>query len=217
MWFLVQVRRMWFLVQEKCVLHQRKKGNRENTWINTNLEVLKGVSWLEMSNTVLRHMKTSSSILLKSFSEGKPSQIRMLNFSFLKGAYVPCTSAETFSDSSQLLLLLFCPCAVCWWILEADPHLLCLHGSLTSFLSKMVYFGTPICPFSTKSLLHLHGFLLTRLFFQSLKNSVSRGIRYKIFWMIKLQFCQVNHNCKSISQNWRINTLSPKSIQTEQS
>ena len=33
----------------------------------------------------------------------------------------------------------------------------------------MVYFGTLICPFSTKSLLHLHGFLLTRLFFQSLK------------------------------------------------
>ena len=34
----------------------------------------------------------------------------------------------------------------------------------------MVNFGTLICPFSTKSLLRLHGFLLTWLFFQSLKN-----------------------------------------------
>ena len=33
----------------------------------------------------------------------------------------------------------------------------------------MVYFGTLICPFSTKSLLRLHGFLHTLLFFQSLK------------------------------------------------
>ena len=33
----------------------------------------------------------------------------------------------------------------------------------------MVYFGTLICPLSTKSLLRLHGFLLTRLFLQSLK------------------------------------------------
>ena len=39
------------------------------------------------------------------------------------------------------------------------------HG----FLNNTVYFGTLICPFSTKSLLHLHGFLLTQLFFQSLK------------------------------------------------
>ena len=52
-----------------------------------------------------------------------------------------------------------------------------LHGSLTTrfskqhgFLNNTVYSGTLICPFSTKSLLHLHGFLLTRLFF-----SVSRG------------------------------------------
>ena len=33
----------------------------------------------------------------------------------------------------------------------------------------MVYFSNLICPFSTKSLLRLHGFLLTQLFFQSLK------------------------------------------------
>ena len=33
----------------------------------------------------------------------------------------------------------------------------------------MVYFCALICPFSTKALLGLHGFLLTRLFFQSLK------------------------------------------------
>ena len=51
-----------------------------------------------------------------------------------------------------------------------------LHGSLTTrFLNNTVYFGTLICPFSTKSLLRLHGFLLTWLFFQSLKNRVSRG------------------------------------------
>ena len=40
---------------------------------------------------------------------------------------------------------------------------------LTQFSNNTVYFGILICPFSTKSLLHLHGFLLTRLFFQSLK------------------------------------------------
>ena len=44
-----------------------------------------------------------------------------------------------------------------------------LHG----FLNNTVYFGTLICPFSTKSLLCLHSFLITRLFFQS-PNSVSR-------------------------------------------
>ena len=42
---------------------------------------------------------------------------------------------------------------------------LSLHG----FLNNMIYFGTLICPFSTKSLFRLHGFLLTRFFFQSLK------------------------------------------------
>ena len=35
--------------------------------------------------------------------------------------------------------------------------------------NNTVYFGTLISPFSTKSLLCLHGFLLTQLFFQSLK------------------------------------------------
>ena len=39
------------------------------------------------------------------------------------------------------------------------------HG----FLNNTVYFGTLICPFSTKLLLRLHGFLLTQLFFQSLE------------------------------------------------
>ena len=43
-----------------------------------------------------------------------------------------------------------------------------LHGS-DGFLNSTVYFGTLICPFSTKSLLRLHGFLLTRLLFKSLK------------------------------------------------
>ena len=41
--------------------------------------------------------------------------------------------------------------------------------SNNTFLNNTVYFGTLICPFSTKSLLRLHSFLLTRLFFQSLK------------------------------------------------
>ena len=36
-------------------------------------------------------------------------------------------------------------------------------------LNNTVYFGTLICPVKTKSLLRLHGFLLTQLFFQSLK------------------------------------------------
>ena len=39
------------------------------------------------------------------------------------------------------------------------------HG----FLNNTVYFGTRICLFSTKSLLRLHGFLLTRLFLRCLK------------------------------------------------
>ena len=39
------------------------------------------------------------------------------------------------------------------------------HG----FLNNTVYFGTLICPLSTKLLLRLHSLLLTRLFFQSLK------------------------------------------------
>ena len=39
----------------------------------------------------------------------------------------------------------------------------------TGFLNIIVFFGTLLCPYSTKSLLHQHGFLLTRLFFQSLK------------------------------------------------
>ena len=43
---------------------------------------------------------------------------------------------------------------------------LCLHG----FLDNTVYFGTLICPFSTKSLLCLHG-----CFSKVSKNSVSRG------------------------------------------
>ena len=43
-------------------------------------------------------------------------------------------------------------------------------GSLTTrFLDNTVYFRTLICPFSTKSLLCLRGFLHTQLFFQSLK------------------------------------------------
>ena len=37
------------------------------------------------------------------------------------------------------------------------------------FILGLAYFGTLIWPFSTKSLLRFHGFLLTKLFFQSLK------------------------------------------------
>ena len=44
------------------------------------------------------------------------------------------------------------------------------HG----FLNNTVYFGTLICPFSTKSLVRLHGFALTQLLFQSLKNRVHK-------------------------------------------
>ena len=40
---------------------------------------------------------------------------------------------------------------------------------LQRYRNKTVYFGALICPFSTKSLLRLHSFLLTRLFVQSLK------------------------------------------------
>ena len=44
------------------------------------------------------------------------------------------------------------------------------------FLNNTVYFGTLICPFSTKSLLCLHGFLLTQLIFQSLKKPYKQRI-----------------------------------------
>jgi hypothetical protein len=61
------------------------------------------------------------SMLLKSFSEGKPSQCllksecwkifnllkwKYLLSSFLNGVFVLCTSVETFSDSSQWKYLL---------------------------------------------------------------------------------------------------------------
>ena len=44
---------------------------------------------------------------------------------------------------------------------------LSLHG----FLNNTAYFGTLICPFSNKSLLRLHGFLLTRFFPKSQKTA----------------------------------------------
>ena len=50
---------------------------------------------------------------------------------------------------------------------------------LTWFSINMVHFGTLICPFSTKSILRLHSFLLTRLIFQSL--SVSRLLDSFVF------------------------------------
>ena len=43
------------------------------------------------------------------------------------------------------------------------------NTKLHDFLNNTIYFCTLICPFRTKSLLRLHGFLLTGLFFQSLK------------------------------------------------
>ena len=48
---------------------------------------------------------------------------------------------------------------------------------LHSFLNNTVYFGTLICPFRTKSLLHLHGFLLTYtvVFPKSQKTCLSTG------------------------------------------
>ena len=42
-------------------------------------------------------------------------------------------------------------------------------SKIDGFLNNTVYLGTLICSFSKKSLLPLQGFLLTRLFFQSLK------------------------------------------------
>ena len=53
------------------------------------------------------------------------------------------------------------------------------------FLNNTVYFGTLISPFSTKSLLRLHSFLLTRLFFQSLKKQYNqRTVRWSKMSMI---------------------------------
>ena len=62
--------------------------------------------------------------------------------------------------------------------------------NLKQFLNNTVYFGTLICPFSTKSLLRLHGFLLTWLFFQSLKK---QKFRRGLTWIATMDFaCSKN-------------------------
>ena len=67
------------------------------------------------------------------------------------------------------------------------------------FLNNTVYFGTLICPFSTKSLLRLHGFLLTRLFFQSLKNRANSFVSLISLWANRLEHVLIksinNKNC----------------------
>ena len=74
----------------------------------------------------------------------------------------------------------------------------------------MVYFGTLICPFSTKSLLRLHGFLLTRLFFQSLKKQRKQKTPLYMYCHFSDTFVGQNHNVRLISVRWyaeRHNTI----------
>ena len=57
------------------------------------------------------------------------------------------------------------------------------HG----FLNYTVYFGALICPFSTKSLLHLHG-----CFSKVSKNSVSRGPPVQTVWaLLRRDQCRI--------------------------
>ena len=62
----------------------------------------------------------------------------------------------------------------------------------------MVYFGTLICPFSTKSLLRLHGFLLTLLFFQSLKWTNLLSMIH-VFLLLKILKLQKRHALKTLA------------------
>ena len=55
-----------------------------------------------------------------------------------------------------------------------------LHG----FLNSTIYFGTLICPFSTKSLLRLPGLVLTRFFFQS----KAEDLLYKVVFNVNFIF-----------------------------
>ena len=74
----------------------------------------------------------------------------------------------------------------------------------------MVYFGALICPFSTKSLLRLHGFQLTWLFFQGLQKPRKQRTPYNFkSWIVNWQFftinsykIQTNRNSGWIRLNW---------------
>ena len=94
-------------------------------------------------------------------SDTKSSQIAktfLWQFSWTFGlAYSPLNSA-TLSCSSEVTLM---------YRQSSAYTVLSQQG----FLNSTVYFGTLNCPFSTKSLLCLHGFLLTRLFFQNIKKT----------------------------------------------
>ena len=81
-----------------------------------------------------------------------------------------------------------------WYRQSSAYTVLWQHG----FLNNTVYFGTLICPLSTKSLLRLHGFLLTRLFFQSLKKLRKQRTSCMLSWkphghndiaLLKLNYC----------------------------
>ena len=79
-------------------------------------------------------------------------------------------------DLKHTLIVLFWPICFTWKYGTQIQAVLCLHGSLTTWFSKQHgYFGNLICPFSTKSLLRLHSFLLTNCFSKVSKNSVRRG------------------------------------------
>ena len=57
-----------------------------------------------------------------------------------------------------------------------DQEVLRLHG----FLNNTVYFGTLMCPFSTKSLLRLRSFLLTWFFPKSQKTAKAEDPLYMV-------------------------------------
>ena len=74
-----------------------------------------------------------------------------------------------------------------------------LHG----FLNNLVYFSALICPFSTKLFLCLHDFLLTQLFFQSLKKQCKQRTPCNLFWkrpyyIFKIFFGDFAGNSKSV-------------------
>ena len=87
----------------------------------------------------------------------------------------------------------------------------------------MVYLGTLICPFSTKSLLRLHGFLLTWLIFQSLKKQCKQRIAcienifaFLVLWLFlhfqsfrafNVLWITLHSNCKSSKEAVQLNCL----------
>ena len=69
-----------------------------------------------------------------------------------------------------------------------SPPLTRFSNNRAGFLNDTIYFGTLICPFSTKSLLRLHGCLLTQLFFLSLKKQRKQRIPCKFLLSKTLPF-----------------------------